>query len=275
METPTLEALQHWLKWAITHPEGAKTAVAAAQFEPKPSCASSVVNAPPLDRFERIDIYGKAFFLRLRDYLLSVFPKSKQLFDRVLQSDAFDMLMAEYIVGVPSTTPNIDTFGLAFPAFCRDNASTKLPNEHSWLFDILELERCVLFAHLSACGESLIKTKLPLLDAETLGSARFTTDPTLNLIGSSANLADLWRSPMEEALPSGGTTFYCGVWRDLSGEVRVQTLSIAAYTCLTALLSGCAVAQISISTQTTQTQIAQWFREWVENGIIRDILLAH
>ncbi|MCB0416697.1 MAG: putative DNA-binding domain-containing protein [Bdellovibrionales bacterium] len=258
------------MKWAITNPSGARVAVQAGEYEPKPSCTSWVVDAPPLDRFERIDIYGSAFFMRLRDYLHSIFPKSQEVFERLSLGDVFDKLVAEYIVSVPSSTPNIDTFGLAFVDFCRQDSST--PIENVALYGLLELESSVLRAHLIACTPQRVLEKIPLLDASSLETARFITDSTLSLLESTADLVALWRDPTHAPTSPSHKT-WCAVWRDLSGGTRVEPLKENAFQFLTALHSGLPLHAITTKAEGTQTQ--QWFQEWVENGIIRDIAIIH
>lgn len=69
-ETAELAELQRWLRWIITEPRGvAETLNEPGEMEPKPSCLLEVVDAPPLPRQDRLDIYAEAYFARLVDSL--------------------------------------------------------------------------------------------------------------------------------------------------------------------------------------------------------------
>ena len=69
-----LAHLQSWLRWVITHPNGVRPALQNANGqEPQPRALEAIVEAPPLDRLSRLDIYAEGYFARLVEVLTSDF----------------------------------------------------------------------------------------------------------------------------------------------------------------------------------------------------------
>src|SRR3954471_3056926 len=109
MEAPRLIDIQRWMQWIITDPRGVRGAlegrstVTPLRPEPAPRCVTSVVDQPPLDRFDRIDIYAEGYLFRLYDALVDDFKTTA----RLIGKEIFLELISDYLAVHPSVFTNV------------------------------------------------------------------------------------------------------------------------------------------------------------------------
>ncbi len=108
-----------------------------------------------VDADERLAIYARSHFARMRDSLREDFPGVR----RVLGDERFDALAADYIVACPSTAPSLHEFGATMPGFLREHAAGEARRD---LPDLARLER--------VRGEVFAEASAPLLTEATLAS---------------------------------------------------------------------------------------------------------
>jgi hypothetical protein len=100
--------------------------------------AAIVDDGPAASRFERIQIYANAYFLRLREVLIGDFPRLAAN----LGDSTFDSLICGYLQAHPSEYPSVRHLRRAMPEFIRT-----LDDLPGWAADLafLELTRIDMF----------------------------------------------------------------------------------------------------------------------------------
>lgn len=268
-DAPSLQAMQRWLKWAITDSGGVACALASRKGEPVPSCLESIAEAPPLSREERLDIYAEAYFERLVEVLEDDYAALK----RVLGTDLFRALIVDYLEAHPSRDYSAAALGVKMPEFLQTHElSETLP----YLPDLARLEWNVVHAFFAQDSEALSLEGLGSITEEQWLSAAFRLDRSVRLLQSRWNIDAVWKSkdqPVEEE------ERWLVIYRS-NYKVRVESLTQVQYKMLEGLSEGLALDQLftrlesMLDIEAEAPPLMQWFKAWIDDGIIRDIVLC-
>lgn len=129
----SLEQTQRLLFAALTWPEGVADFVANGGESVRTALAATCVGRGELGPSERLDIYANAYFYRLLGVLRELFPRTLAQLGEV----PFHNLVTRYVLQHPSTSPDLNDLGGAWPAFLRAQA---LGGAAAALPDLAELE---------------------------------------------------------------------------------------------------------------------------------------
>jgi putative DNA-binding protein len=198
LTAPSLVELQRWLRWILTDPRGVGAALSLEsgavedswiEPEPLPRQLPAVVGTPLASNADRIGIYASGYFWRLFEALAADFPSVQQ----ALGPEAFQGLVAEYLVKHPSRSPNLADLGSALPGFVHEHV---LQSELPFLPDLASLEWSV---HLALLSPRARFSGLPTEERHDWGSLRLRLDPTVRLFTTEWAVAPFWEHPRQEA----------------------------------------------------------------------------
>ncbi len=112
----SLAAFQRWMQTVIVHPGNNEEAFACAAAQREiamPAALELVLPSQTLSPMQRIGIYRRMYFLRLRDVLEADFSAVVDFIGR----DAFNKLVEDYLQAHPSQSFTLNRFGDRLPEF--------------------------------------------------------------------------------------------------------------------------------------------------------------
>jgi len=120
-----LADFQRWMVSVVTHfgtdDQAWNSDVATAELS-HDRALQNVLPSKTLTEYDRIGIYRRMYFLRMRDSLAVDFPSVLHL----LGKSQFEELTEQYFTAHPSNSYTLNDTGLKFPSFMR---STTLPDK--------------------------------------------------------------------------------------------------------------------------------------------------
>lgn len=134
-ETLSLAQFQRWMVAVVTNfgndAEAWDSKAATAELS-HPRALENVLPSKTLNQYERIGIYRRMYFLRMRDALEIDFPSVLNLLGKTL----FEKIVEDYFTTFPSQSYTLNDTGIKFPAFVR---ASELPNKE-FIAQLSELE---------------------------------------------------------------------------------------------------------------------------------------
>lgn len=283
LKSPPLSEVQRWMRWTLTRPEGVENIITETGVRPVPKsvpwtrgkeptrCLHVIGETKELSRVKRLSIYGEGYFLRLIDCLGANFECVKN----VLGEEVFSDVARRYLVEHPSTSKCIDDAGSRMAEFLIRHPLLK---RFPFLPELASLEW--------AYHEAFYTDDAPQFDASALAqrapeewhNAKILLDKSVRLLTFRWPVDKLWRNDGKwtdrrlKKIKKHHTNI--AVFRRPDGTVRVATPPEAAFGILKAFQSGksfgAAFAALG-RTPIPPKKIHQWFGEWVQLGIIRDV----
>jgi hypothetical protein len=280
---PSLPDLQNWMRWTLTHPDGAGEVVNNPVGKvrlPKnwtrgkePARQLAVIGqSPAVNQETRLSIYGDGYFLRIVGVMASNFSCIRAVLG---DHDFDDHVAREYLVKYPSVHKCIDNIGDRLPSFLRTHSHSK---HFSFLPDLARLEW--------AFHESFYSDELPLLDPESLRSAtssaweraKITLDPSVRLLDLKFPVVPLWREDgkwdRKRLRTINARSSPTLVFRNRDMNVRVSELDKGEFSLLKAFKAGkklgAALRSAARNGMTPATAMGI-FQEWTRLGIIRRV----
>jgi hypothetical protein len=269
--TDSLAVLQRRLHALITQPRPiAEAAEALASVDAGIAPLPRWVQAGSADdAAERVAIYARSHFARLRESLGEDFPCVRA----AIGAGEFDRLTVAYLLAHPSTEPSLHTLGRQLPAFL---ARWRAPDHRADLSELAALEyaRLVVFAEADA----------PLLGADALASLPPDAWPGLTLRTTAAcrvvdvhhAVDDVWLAadrglPLPEVAHAPRALL---VWR-CAFTVRLRPLAADEERVVRRMLVGLPFAEacelLAANEEepgSSATRIAPLLRQWITDQLL-------
>lgn len=266
---PRLSKLQYWMRWTLTHPQGAGAAL--KKPHPLKPYARLIEETPEVSREERLSIYGDGYFGRIIEVLGANYSSVKN----VVGSHPFEHLARAYLVKYPSRFKSIDDVGADLAVFLKRSPLTKkLP----FLPELALLEWS---AH-----QSFFANDLPLLNPKELngisekkwGKAVMTLDPSVRIHKVNWPVDELWRldGKWDKRRKFKKEKRLVLVFRRPDKLVRMRSLSVAQFELLDHLKKGRMLGQaLQLLSRrhliSDGTFVQKWFSDWINEGVIKKI----
>lgn len=116
---------QRWMAAIITHPgedEAAWKSDQAIQEVPFEAAMDMVKPTSDLDAFERIAVYRRMYFLRMRDVVEIDFPGVSYALRTIGGDELFEQVVWDYCAMYPSRSYTLNLVGMFFPTFLGDSS---------------------------------------------------------------------------------------------------------------------------------------------------------
>lgn len=282
---PTLRELQTWMRWILTDPRG----VADALSDPFPSDRRNkerytspakialpwIAKTPPIATTARLDIYAEAYFSRILDSMKSDFSITARLLGEV----SFQKLLSDYLKEYPSQTPNIGEIGRNFSKFTSTYEDLK---SVGFLKPLMEMEWLMIESFYAENTALLDISKLTSLSNDDWENVEFILSPSINLLCSQWPLDQLSQlnSRSDCVDPSNIEELEAPqeflIFRE-NGLVAIKPISDHKSLLLRKLKEGQSLISALEQTQSIfpetnlESNIMDWFNEWVRLGIIYDL----
>lgn len=279
-----LDQIQKWMQSVITHPEGVVAGVespdAQRQIPLTPAAIEQVVSrSQSLTSWERLQIYGNAYYTRLLECLRDEFPAVAH----ALGAESFAAYAMGYLQSYPSQSYTLGQLGANFPRFLAEilpqsSESSENPSAASgrFLIELARLERIYSEVFDGPGSEGLTP-----LSPETLREIPPETWPEVKLIPVPSLRLETFAFPVHEYItrvrkeespppevPAPADTYLAINRREFI--VRRASLSALQYELLANLVSGLPLGQaISQALENSETdfdelagQLQSWFQDW-------------
>lgn len=212
---------------------------------------------------ERLQVYTRMYFWRIRDALAEDYPQLAEL----LGADAFADLLRAYLRRHPSAHPSLRHAGRHLPAFVATHPIDALP---PWAADLARLEWARVDAFDAPDAEPLGKADLHAIAPADWATIRFAPIPALSVVACEWPVHDVWADPAgcrPEPLPT-----ILRVWRQDHRvfHARVDALEAEA---LARLLAGEPFAIVcdvfgALAPEEAASRAGGLLARWVEDGLL-------
>jgi hypothetical protein len=266
--TPPLRDLQGRLRTLITDP--------ASVTGPLDDLERRVADLPihgdtRLSPAERVRIYARMYFLRLRDALADDYPALR----RALGDDAFDALTQRYVTTHPSDRPSLRDLGRHLPAFLHASDGAATPRWHA---ELAQLEWAMIEAFDATHEQVLDRRMLGGLAPDEWPALRIAPVCSVRLL-SLTTPVDVARERLLASEPAGEVpteATWLRVWRqDL--VVYVRRIPMREMAALRWLHHGTTFAELcgwleagttSDSPDDATVIAAGLLQRWVDDGLL-------
>lgn len=221
-----------------------------------------------LSAAERVRIYARMYFLRLRDALASDFPALQ----RALGDEAFDQVVQLYVLAHPSSSPSLRHLGSRLARFLTERPDLAAP----WQADLAALEWALVDAFDAADEPALDAARLALLTPDEWPDLALRPVASLRLLAAAAAV-DHARDRLldgETVAAPAAEQVRLRVWRQ---DLRVYVRRIGAdeLAALHALAGGCTFAALcewlaerAAPGDDPTTAAATFLRRWVDDALL-------
>ncbi len=263
------------MRAVIVHPGGAAAGVrsAGARREialPASRLGEVVLPSAALSPVERLEVYSRMYFLRLRECLAHDFPAVEY----ALGHAAFDRLARSFLHAHPSRSSNLNRLGRRFPshvARCR-----WLPHRR-FVAGLARLEWAMVEVFDAEGAPRADVEPLRALPIPRWAGVRFRLDPTVRLLAFDHPVNDFlqaFRGGRGPRIPRPRATWTAVYRRDF--VVWRMTLTRTMFRLLGSLAAGRALGAAIRSRLRAAPELERfafrWFREWVSEGLFSEIL---
>jgi hypothetical protein len=275
---PGLERVQRWMQTCILNQGTAEEAITSAPAQADVSADQArelVLPSKTLAPLERLDIYRGMYLLRMEEALAIDYPALKHF----LGEEAFTRLVARFVEIFPSRSYTLNRLGDHLPEFLAGYED--LPKKE-FCQDLARLEFALTMIFDEAETAPLSPEAVRAVPPEAWETARLRPIAAFRLLEFSYPVSQ-YLGAVDEENPyprlARKKTWVVGYRRDFL--VHRLDLTAPAYALLSALASGATVGEAIVSVLTgkwrpavKQSQLFEWFRDWMSEGLFQAVELA-
>lgn len=272
-----LRELQLRMARAFTHPEGVKKWLASEAGE----WAAAIETRPPLSVPARLEIYSDAYFFRICEYFDDEFGR----LCRVVGKEVLHQIVRDYLDSYPSTYTSMSDIGGSLPAFLKEREGKYGP---SWLSEMANMDWLANKAFWAENQPEFDRGVLSGLGEEDWPKVRLGIDSSVQLFESRYPVEQAWlikdpHEPLPDFSQWTESRYYHLIYRkewvnyhqDLPAEKYWSLKALQRGECLWSV--GDSVHQrlgLPADSKLVSESIAEWFSEWIGEGIIRSLSLS-
>ncbi|MCI0587055.1 MAG: DNA-binding domain-containing protein [Planctomycetes bacterium] len=271
---PDLASLERWMRAVIVHPAGAAAGARSARARREIALPASRLRdvVPPtttLSPVERLDVYSRMYFLRLRECLARDFPAVEYSVGHA----AFDRLARSFLQVHPSRFYNLNRLGRLFPSYlahCR-----WLPHR-GFLVELAHLEWAMVEVFDAPGSPRADVEPLRALPVPRWAGVRFRLAPTVRLLAFDHpvnGFLQAFREGKAPGIPRPRNSWIAVYRRDFI--VWRMSLTRTMFRLLEGLGAGRTLGSAIRSCLRAAPELERfafhWFREWVSEGLFSEI----
>jgi hypothetical protein len=271
---------QRWFARAVMTPESEASPIGAALV------TSILTPGPQLGPLGRLEIYRRAYHLRLIECLLDDYPAVAA----TLGEEAFEELCRKYIAVHPSTDVSLNAYGRNMSDLCR--TALKPPfspvrsasGDLSFVADLAALEWAIVEVIHAATADPLTMTGLAEVPASRWADARLVATPAFRMLRFGYPVNQYFQAFREGSRPevpppatSSVVVYRSGptIWRmDLSEAAFDLLHALTSGQSLAASLEGASAALSGVDESEAAGRVGVWFRDWVSSGLFSSVEFA-
>ena len=229
-----------------------------------------IAPAPHGSRASRLDVYRRAYVLRLTEFLGNDYEKLRIY----LGETRFSRMARDYAAAHPSDTPNARWFSRHLPAFLRQS---KAFLQHPEVGELAMLEQALndVFDGPEAAPTTL--ADLAAIDPTAFGNVRFALVPACMTVEARSNATSIWSAIRCAETPPAAERLdmpqHVLVWRQ-AGSSRFRILGEEEFMALSCVAEGldfatiCEMLATYDDPETAALRAANYLRGWIEAEIL-------
>ena len=209
-------------------------------LDQSPAIEDCIAAGGSIDKRTRLNIYGNAYRMRLRD----VIDTDHELLSFYLGDDLFDQLVKGYIEAHPSTYPSLRDFCCEIPNYLK---VTPPFNDHPEIGELARFERTLLFAFDANDASVAEMTELSNVPAAKWPNIQVRFHPSVQLFQTNTNCVDIWQALKQKSTPPAAQfteNIAWVVWRTADRITEFRSLSNSEWTMFNAFLQGANLAEV-------------------------------
>jgi hypothetical protein len=275
---PGLERVQRWMQTCILNQGTAEEAIISEPAQaavPADQARELVLPSKTLAPLERLDIYREMYLLRMEEALATDYPALKHF----LGDDEFMRLVARFVGVYPSRSYTLNRLGDHLPEFVA--TLDDLPKQE-FCHDLARLEFALTMVFDEAETAPLSPEAVRAVPQEAWETARLKPIAAFRLLEFNYPVSQ-YLGGVDEENPyprlARKKTWVVAYRRNF--QVHRLDLSAPAYALLQALSSANTVGDAIIGVLTSkwrpavkQSQLFEWFRDWMAEGLFQAVELA-
>jgi hypothetical protein len=280
-ETVHLDEFQRWMVAVVTNfgndTEAWNSAAAVAELSHE-RALGNVLPSKMLTEYERVGIYRRMYFLRMRDALEIDFPSVLHFVGK----PAFEALVEDYFTQFPSNSYTLNNTGTRFPAFMRaSNHSAK-----EFIAELAELELAINAVMEAEEVPPIAPDEIAAIPPEAWSDARFEPVAAFKLHESAYPVHEYLRALEEETsdFPSAELRPNYAYIHRSDFHTNHYALDVEEYRLLQHLSTGTplgeafeAIQQQLLSEQKNIEEllprITTCFQEWMAKGVFARVVV--
>jgi hypothetical protein len=275
---PGLERVQRWMQSCILQQGAVEDAILSdrAQAEiPANVARSLVLPSKTLSALERLDIYRRMFLPRMEEALAIDYPALKHF----LGAEGFMQLVARYVEAYPSRSYTLNRLGDHFPEFVSNLGD--LP-KHEFCAELARLEYALTIVFDANETPVLTPDAVRAAPQAAWETARLRPIDALRLLAFDYPVSRYLGAVDEEnAFPRIARRKNWVVAYRRNYQVHRMELEEPAYDLLSGLASGKTIGDAVASVinrkwrrPVQDSQLFEWFRDWMSEGLFQAMELA-
>ena len=275
---PGLERIQRWMQACILDQGTCEQAITSEEAQaaiPAGVARSVVLPSKTLSSLERLDIYRGMYLLRMEEALAIDYPALKHF----LGDDSFMKLVARYVEIFPSRSYTLNRLGDQLPEFLA--TVDGLPKK-DFCRDLARLEYALTMVFDSAETPALTQEAVRAVPQDAWETARLRPVQAFRLLEFDYPVSRYLGAVDEEnGFPRVAPKKTWLVAYRRNYYVHRMDLKQPAYELLTALASGTTMGESILSVMTRkrrpavkESQLFEWFRDWMNEGLFQGVELA-
>ncbi len=236
--------------------------------------SASIVDAPPLSPQARLDIYRRAYVLRLIDALADSYAMLK----RALGDEDFEELGSRYVAAHPSVHRSIRWYGAELAQFLERTAPYR---EHPALAELALFEWTLAGVFDAPDAEPIGRAALKQVAPEDWAALRFEFHPSMRRLELAWNTVVAWRALSEDqAPPAPGLLDAPTPWllwrREIKGELKnyFRSLDPLEAQALEMARNGASFAEVcaamspALADEEIPLRAATFIGTWADSGLL-------
>lgn len=192
------------------------------------------------DVARRLAVYRSNVLATSGQALAAAYP----VIARVVGAEFFEALARAYLTHSPSTSGDLNQYGMQFPAFLEGFPHVR---ELPYLPDLARLEWAVHRAHYAADLDPLDVSRLALVPEADQPSLRLKLNPLCELLESRYPLARIWEIHQKDYGGEFSVQFHDGPFRTLVSRPRFRAqaaaIGVGEYAFLAAAAAGATLSE--------------------------------
>lgn len=240
--------------------------------QPNTKLKGLITEGGNIDRDTRLNIYGNAYRLRLRESIDTDHP----ILGLYLGDDLFDLMVAGYVLSNPSRFRSLRHFCDGLPDYL---SQTEPFSATPLLAELAAFERRLLNAFDAADSQHITQQDLVNLPVEQWPRLQLRFHPSLQLFHAAWNSVESWQALKQDQAPapSAEQNSVWLLWRNQERLTEFRSLPADEYSMLTGFLDGGNFAQICErllkwhNPDQASIQAVQHMQSWLNSGLVARI----
>ena len=242
-------------------------------LDQSPVIEEYIASGGSIDKRTRLNIYGNAYKLRLRD----VIDTDHEILSYYLGDDLFNKLVDGYIESHPSTYASLRDFCCEIPMYLKVTPPFR---DHPVISELARFERTLLFAFDANDAPLAKMIELSNVPLDKWPNIQVRFHPSVQLFETFTNCVEVWRAIKLKATPPEAIendNIVWIVWRTVERITEFRSMNVSEIGMIKAFLQGATLAEVceellEYHPEHEVSEVAvKYISQWIQRGQVAKI----